>query len=326
MSTKKSYLPNLDLLRIIAAYFVLLYHFNWRGDDPLSYVFSFGYLAVYAFFCISGFITPLAMQWSSYKITDWRKFLVSRFFRLYPAFAVIAILEIILYAWGGFMGYGYKFDQITLLQVVTNFTWTAGFFDQKWFVPVFWTLAVEAQFTLVILFIYPLLQHKAQLVRVLTILALIIPTYYVGRSPTFFTYSAIFAMGIIVFCRYNKTIDIFTYFGLMFLAAFSSAEGVSYYWTTTAVITALFITFVPQIHARFIAYFGKFAYSFFLIHITFGGAALFHLRFLPETWYFQFLRVFLASIVSFMASWVFYYGVEKPFHEYSRKLKSKKPS
>ncbi len=324
MSTKKSYLPNLDLLRVIAAYFVLLYHFRWEGDDPLTFVFKYGYLGVYVFFCISGFITPLAMQWSNYSIRDWKKFLISRFFRLYPAFAVIAILEIILYAWGGFMGYSYKFDQITLVQVVSNFTWTAEFFKQDWFVPVFWTLAIEAQFTFVILVIYPLLKHRNELVRVATILALIIPTYFIGRTPTFFTYSAIFAMGIIVFCKHNKSIDIFTYFGLMFVAAFCSAEGISYYWTTPALFTALFITFVPQLHARLIPYFGKFAYSFFLIHITFGGAALFHLRVLPEQWYFQLLRVFLASVVSFFAAWVFYYRVEKPFHEYSRRFKAKK--
>ncbi len=221
------------------------------------------------------------------------------------------------------MGYSYKFDQITLLQVVSNFTWTVEFFDQDWFVPVFWTLAIEAQFTFVILFVYPLLKHRNQLIRVATLLALIIPTYFVGRSPTFFTYSSIFAMGMIVYCLYTKKIDIFTYIGLMFLAAFSSAEGVSYYWTTTAVITALLITFTPQIHARFISYFGKFTYSFFLIHITFGAAALFHLRVFPDVWYFQLLRVFLASVVSFLATWVFYYKVEKPFHEYSRKLKNR---
>ena len=96
MAGNKKYLPNLDFFRVIAAYFVMLYHFRWDGDDMLTQLFSYGYLGVYVFFCISGFITPLSMQWSGYKLSSWKGFLVSRFFRLYPAFAVIAVIEICL--------------------------------------------------------------------------------------------------------------------------------------------------------------------------------------------------------------------------------------
>lgn len=39
----KKYLANLDFLRVIAAYFVMLFHFNWEGDDLLSRLFAYGY-------------------------------------------------------------------------------------------------------------------------------------------------------------------------------------------------------------------------------------------------------------------------------------------
>ncbi len=330
-SIKKSYLPNLDLLRIIAAYFVLLFHFRWEGSDGLTYIFSFGYLGVYVFFCISGFITPLAMEWSGYRLRDWKTFLISRFFRLYPAFAVIAVLEIILSGCGGFMGHGYTLDELTAFQLLSNFTWTAEFFQQDWLVPVFWTLAIEAQFTIVILLIHPLLTHRREVVRVLTVLVFIVATYFVGRgsgilsdSASFFSYSAIFSMGMLVYLHYTKRINIVLFVVLLGLAFYSHHKGVSAWHAKVALGTALFVTVVPQIHGRFISYFGKFAYSFFLIHITFGGAAMFHLRFLPSDWYFQLLRVFLASVVSFFAAWVFYYKVEKPCHEFSRRFKSKR--
>ena len=157
-TVERRYLPNLDFFRVIAAYFVMLYHFSWEGDDAFSTVFSYGYLGVYVFFCISGFITPLSMQWSGYKMKSWKSFLVSRFFRLYPAFAVIALIEILLYARGGFMGYGYKLDELTVRQLICNFMWTAEFYEERWIIPVFWTLAIEAQFIILMLIVYPLMK------------------------------------------------------------------------------------------------------------------------------------------------------------------------
>ncbi len=329
----KRYLANLDFLRVIAAYFVMLFHFNWEGDDPLSRLFAYGYMGVSVFFCISGFITPLAMRWSGYCLRDWRSFLVSRFFRLYPAFAVIALFEIFLYANGSLMGYGYKFDQITFYQFMTNFTWTAELCEQKWFLPVFWTLAIEAQFTLLILFVYPLLNHRYEAIRVLPLVLLIALNYYVGRvntifgeGDTIFHYMAVFGMGMSVYLYFIKRIRVVTLVFLLAFAYFSYAKSISSYQALTSLCTACLMLIRPQLDFKIVPYLGKFAYSFFLVHITFGGAASFHMRFFPDEWYFQFLRVLIAGVVSFFAAWVFYYKVELPSHEYARKLKHKKRS
>jgi len=200
VKNQRSYLPNLDLLRVVAAYFVLLFHFRWEGDDSLTYICSFGYLGVYVFFAISGFITPLAMEWSDYSLSKWRKFLISRFFRLYPAFAFIAVIQIGLYALNG----SSRFEEMTFLQLVANFTWTAELLGEDWLVAVFWTLAIEAQFTFLILFVYPLLHHKREWARALVVLILIGLNYLLGRGDTIFNYSAIFSMGILAYLYYIK--------------------------------------------------------------------------------------------------------------------------
>ena len=330
----KKYLPNLDFLRVVAAYFVMLYHFNWEGDDLVSSLFSYGYLGVYVFFCISGFISPLAMKWSGYRLKDWKSFLLSRFFRLYPAFAIIALLELFLYTNGSWMGYSYKFDQITWFQLVTNFTWTAELYKEDWLVPVFWTLAIEAQFIIAMLFIYPLLNHKNEWIRLLPIIVFTVTSYFVGRGDTLpsdfawtgdtlLSYGVVFGMGMLVYLHYVKNIRPWVLVLLLALAFFSCARGVSMTWALTSMGTVVFLILMPNLPFRFIPYFGKFAYSFFLIHITFGGAAMFHLRFFPEEWYFQLIRVLIAGVVSFFAAWVFYYKIEKPFHAFARKIKSK---
>ncbi len=321
MAGNKKYLPNLDFFRVIAAYFVMLYHFRWDGDDMLTQVFSYGYLGVYVFFCISGFITPLSMQWSGYKLSSWKGFLVSRFFRLYPAFAVIAVIEIILYTCGGFMGYSYKFDQFTALQLISNFTWTADFFEQEWLVPVFWTLAIEAQFIILMLVVYPLLQLKNEWLRVLPILLIIAVNYQQGRGNTVFSYGCVFAMGMLVYLYYNKKLRLPVFLVCLGIASWTYYERVSYVQTYVALAVALLMAFLPDMKSRVIQYLGKFTYSFFLIHITFGGAARFHMRNFSEVWTSQLLSVLIAGLVAFAFSWVFYYRIEKPLHTYSRKFK-----
>lgn len=321
MTREKKYLPNLDCFRVIAAYFVMLFHFGWGGDDVFSEVFKYGYLGVYVFFCISGFITPLSMQWSGYRLSSWKSFLLSRMFRLYPAFAVIALIEILLYTCGGFMGYSYKFDQFTLLQVVSNFTWTAAFFEQDWFVPVFWTLAIEAQFIILMLVVYPLLQLKNEWLRVSPILLMIGVNYYLGRGVTVFSYSCVFGMGMLAYIYYNGKLSLPVFLLCLGIASAVNYQRVSDTHIYVALPVALSIAFLPDINSRLIKYLGKFTYSFFLIHITFGGAALFHMRHIPEEWYYQLPKVLIAGLISFGFSWVFYHKIEKPLHVYSRKLK-----
>lgn len=315
MSGERKYLANLDLLRIIAAYFVLLFHFRWEGDDYLTYIYGFGYLGVYVFFAISGFITPLAMQWSGYTLGKWRQFLVSRFFRLYPAFLAIAVFQIAQAAWGVY------FEEVTWSRVFSNFTWTADFFGEDWFVPVFWTLAIEAQFTLLILFIYPLLNHKSQWVSVLVVLVMIGANYFAGRGITIMNYSGIFVMGVLVYLYYIKKLGFLLFMPLLALAYYGYATGVSSWHARTAVGTALFVAFVPQLYAGWIKYLGRFAYSFFLLHIPFGAMARNYLGFFPDDWYYQGIKVFIVGLVSFLVSWVFYYKIEKPSHDFSRRFK-----
>lgn len=81
----------IDLLRFVAAFVVLLYHYVFRGYNhdqlsPVEYpflgsIFKYGYLGVELFFIISGYVVLM----SAYHKTV-REFFISRVVRLYPAF------------------------------------------------------------------------------------------------------------------------------------------------------------------------------------------------------------------------------------------------
>ena len=81
----------LDLLRFIAAFMVVMFHYGFRGHAADGYsllslptyatVSKYGYLGVELFFMISGFVILMTASSGSLK-----KFVISRIVRLYPAF------------------------------------------------------------------------------------------------------------------------------------------------------------------------------------------------------------------------------------------------
>lgn len=93
-------LYEVDLLRIIAALSVVLYHYTFSGylggHSPVEYpalspVTRYGYLGVDMFFVISGFVVLLS-AWGR-RPSD---FVISRIVRLYPAFWVAVIVTTVV--------------------------------------------------------------------------------------------------------------------------------------------------------------------------------------------------------------------------------------
>ncbi len=332
MAQEKTRLSNLDALRVLAALGVALFHFNWRDGSLISQGFDLGYLGVKVFFCISGYITPLVLVWSRFSYQDSGKFLLSRFVRLYPAFAVIALIEILFYAGGNFLfGYSQKLDAITWSRTLANYFLYADFVGESWYVAVFWTLGVEAQFVIAILLFFPLLNHKKLVIGVLVAAAWSLAPLSVEKGPTILTYMALYAMGMAVFLKLHKKLPDWVFVPLLVVAFLSHREMVSGFGAWTALGTAVAVAYLPQLSESWVKrlkidYLGKLSYSFFLLHITFGGAVMFHLRHLPSTWPYQVPAMVLATAFSVFIAGLFHRWIEHPLHVYSRKLKAKRRS
>ncbi|MBT8036359.1 MAG: acyltransferase [Verrucomicrobiae bacterium] len=328
MSQEKTRFFNLDVLRVLAALGVCFYHFNWYDRSALSELFAFGYLGVNVFFCISGYITPLVLMWSNFSYRDTGRFLLSRLFRLYPAFAIIALIEIIFYACGNpVFGYGQHLEDITWSRTLANYLLYADFVGEAWYVPVFWTLGVEAQFVVALLVCYPLLAHRKSTVRVLVVLVWALAPLCVDKGATILSYGALYAMGMAVFLKMHRSLPAWLFVGLLACAFYGHYAAVSSRAAWTAMATALMVAYVPQMSASWaqwlkIGYLGKLSYSFFLMHITFGGAVMSHLKYFPPTWPYQLPGAVLATLLAGFASALFYRWVESPFHDYARKMKA----
>jgi peptidoglycan/LPS O-acetylase OafA/YrhL len=142
--------PELDLLRFIAATFVVVYHYAYRPAvggvvDTMVYgglqdFAAYGYLGVQLFFLISGFV----IVWSAAGRKP-AQFLKSRFLRLYPMFWVGVTLTM-LAVWLG----NVRPELFSLRVILANLTLVPAYFDAPLVDGVYWTLAIELKFYLLV--------------------------------------------------------------------------------------------------------------------------------------------------------------------------------
>ena len=141
MIKQQQRIPELDLLRFLAAISVVIYHYGHASDlGGVSKVTEFGFLGVQLFFMISGFV----ILWTAMNKSA-LEFIISRVSRLYPTFWVcVGLTAITLYAIGTPVG---------LHQMLANLTMIPGPLGQIRIDDVYWTLVIEIKFYALILFL-----------------------------------------------------------------------------------------------------------------------------------------------------------------------------
>jgi peptidoglycan/LPS O-acetylase OafA/YrhL len=142
----------LDLLRLVAAILVVLYHYTWgRGrhtvemEGGITIVTRYGFLGVQLFFLISGFVIL-----ASARGRTGRQFAVSRFVRLYPAYWLMATVTLVTVILIGEPGN----DRVTPRNWLVNLTMLQAFVPDRFGITnldsVYWTLAVELVFYVIV--------------------------------------------------------------------------------------------------------------------------------------------------------------------------------
>lgn len=318
---------NLDALRAVAALVVCAFHFrhdNYLGLPLVTEVFSYGHLGVHVFFVISGFVIPLSLTKMQYRLSDITSFMGSRFFRLYPAYLASGMLAVALWYVSSWMpGFRGQAPDISWSQILTNMTLTCDFSGQAWLIPVYWTLAIEAQFYLLIALTFPLLHHRLIIVRIGCLTVWILAPLLVGGGPSIFSWTALFALGIIVYLRWEHGMKAWP--ALALSVAATAVQG--WVWGIPSMVvgaaTALIILYMPPLRFRPLLWVGTISYSLYLLHAPIGGRVLNFAERYPLEMGAR-IGVFLAALaVSILAAAVFYYLIELPSHRFSRRCKRK---
>ncbi|MGK0385786.1 MAG: peptidoglycan/LPS O-acetylase OafA/YrhL [Patiriisocius sp.] len=129
---------------------VVLYHYvfvsqSLEGFSTVSFnskesIFKYGYLGVDLFFIISGFVIMLSIKHRSLK-----KFMTSRFLRLYPIYWMCILITFFVTLLFGSIKFQSSFQELLI-----NATMFQGVFGVKSIDGVYWSLLVELKFYVLI--------------------------------------------------------------------------------------------------------------------------------------------------------------------------------
>jgi peptidoglycan/LPS O-acetylase OafA/YrhL len=324
----QSRLGSLDVLRALAALAVCFYHFKRDSITSLDAVWSvssYGYLGVDVFFVISGFVIPLMLLKMKFTFVDTGFFLFSRFLRLYPAYTVAGLLAIALWflsSWTpGFRG---ESPSISFSELLSNSLLICDFTGEGWIIPVFWTLAIEAQYYFLIALSFPLLANESIRIRYSVLAAWVVAPLLAGVGPTVFTWSALFAIGILCHLKANRLIGLMSFWIFLSAACATHALTKGPVSAVVGAATGLVILYLPEVRSRILIWIGGISYSLYLLHPLVGGRVMNIAVRLPDTLWIQSLALLLGVLVAVIASAIFFKLIERPSHEFSRSIRHQK--
>lgn len=304
---------------------VCLYHFtNYSGIH--GSLFSkgtfiheagyFGYLGVFVFFVLSGFVIPVSLHNSGFKLKNFGGFLLKRYVRIeIPYLFSIALILAVAFA---FSIANHTAFHIEAGRLTSHLFYTVPFTGHEWYNEIYWTLAIEMQFYILIALVFVFL-NRNQVIASLVLFLLLLPGLFLHdhRFITFFL--PFFVAGMA--CYMHRLKNLHT---LIFLAILSASMGAAFYlfnWYEAIVIpmTIAAIVFMPAWENKKFRL-GKISYSLYLTHGVIGGHVIYFLI-SPQSEPLVRILILLGAIMAAIAfAVIFYWLIEKPSQQLSKKI------
>lgn len=312
-------IKHIDALRGIAAISVTFFHLT--GSSGLSLNLAsygkYGYLGVEVFFVISGFILPYSMHRTSYNTNDFGRFILKRIIRIYPAYFIAILLGIILPLLT-------SRAIVSLSAISAHFVFLNSILGLDWISPVFWTLAIEFQFYLLIGLLFEYISDSNQKSLIL-ITSLTIISFFLKNVSFIFHWFPFFAIGMLTY-NYKFT-NMPNYLmgaaGLILLIIVDYIFGLPE--TIASAFAFLFIIFIKMENKngfnKIMLWLGAISYSLYLVHWDVGRTVVGLSRHIPVVGHYEALRVCIGLIASILAAYLLYILIEKPSIKFSGKIK-----
>lgn len=311
----------------MAALLVCIFHFDrngFSGIDLFSSAAKYGFVGVDIFFVVSGFIIPFALERSHFHLKTTGSFLISRFLRLYPAYLVAILINIALWQLSSMLpGFRGSNPSLSINQILSNLLLICDFQRQSWISPVFWSLAIEAQYYVLVALSYPALNHQSKAIRLIALAFWICAPCLIGASPIIFSWTPLFAMGTLCFLHRTQKVS-GPLFAIFMILAFA-VQGLVHGWlgASVGVLTSIFILFFPEVNSRILIWTGMISYSLYLVHVPIGGRIINIAEKLPDTPAIRLLALLIAMALSLLIAALFFRFVEQPSHQLSRQIRQK---
>lgn len=310
-------MDSLVLLRGIAVAMVCFCHFGFplSGDESavlklFSFFHNYGKYGVHIFFVISGFIIPYSLFRGKYQIKDYPLFLYKRLLRLQPPYLAALTLTLVV------MYFSYKVRHVAFPENIGSILLCIPYFHFPSDNPVFWTLAVEAEYYLFIGLFFTLLTNHHKITNFIIIPILLIATQsFLSTYVTLLPYLVFFLVGNIGFLIYTNTgdnrINIFILGCLFVFIAFFYPKSV----LCTSLFTLLFILLYKKKVPEILKFVGVISYSLYLIHFPLGIKIINLVK--PKISPSHYWILFIATLAIIIA---LAYGFYKVFEEFSERI------
>lgn len=318
MLNSKSYYHSIDTLRGIAALLICLFHFINHQDETgflisehslLKEFSSFLPPAVFVFFLLSGFVITASLSRRNFHLKNFFSFLTRRWLRMeIPYIASILIYLFISFAWSV---YGHTTFSVNLERFLHHLIYSTHLVGLEWYNEIYWTLAIEFQFYILIALLFTLIVNTSMWMRYSILFALAVSAFIFQNNGLVFHYLPFFLLGIVLYLQQDdlrfKDLNRLILFLLIIQISFSFGELTAIY-----VALAVFLIAQPMSATSLFSRFGKISFSFYLLHGAIGGNIIY---FGAKYIHGDTQRIFLvvvAIVFSILGSLIFYRFVEKP--------------
>ncbi len=311
-------IPLIDHLRGIAALSVAWFHMTGGYDSWVRLTGSGGWLGVEAFFVISGFVIPYALGSGKhpYRLQSFPTFVARRLVRLEPPYLASIVLVVGLNFLASTVPY-FRGPPPTIeqLQLAAHLFYLVPLTSYDWIQPVYWTLAFEFVFYLVIGLIFPFIGNEQQKWQARLLAVAVVTLAGLGVISHLL---ALFVMGFIVFRRLSVHDGLgWTVFLLGACVAAMAIRG-AIDAAIVGALTALVILFhrsIPTIGGRagaMLTGLGTISYSLYLVHAPIGGKVVNLGQRFVEGGAAEFCLSLLALAASLLAAALFWQLIERP--------------
>jgi peptidoglycan/LPS O-acetylase OafA/YrhL len=311
----------INALRAFAALAVAWGHFVAGQSKWLSPTGKYGYLGVDIFFVISGFVIPWSLYRSRYVLRDYARFMLKRNIRLYPPY--LASIAITILATNFIIEPLFKIPHMTVTgrDLMLHFTYLNDLFHVPWVNVVYWTLAIEFQWYLLVGLVMPMLASPKRWMRFAITSAMVLAYFSVYWDRLVFHYLPVFLIGVFVFQYRAEIIELREMLGLIAVMVFTLHRISGWLVPMVAVPTGLLIAFSTY-HNKKMDRVGDISYSLYLIHLPIGVSLIGMMsHWIPYSSWFLGLLDVIGLGACIWAAWIMYQFIEKPSQEMSSAIK-----
>ncbi len=311
----------INALRALAALAVAWGHFVAGQGKYLGLSGKYGYLGVDIFFVISGFVIPWSLYRSRYALRDYPRFLLKRNVRLYPPYLASIAITILATNFVLVPVFHIPHMSVTGRDLLLHFGYLNDLAKVPWINVVYWTLAIEFQWYLLVGLIMPLLASKQRWARFASVAAMVLAYYAFPYDRLVFHYLPVFLIGVFVFQYRADIIDSREMLGLIAVMVLALFRNSGWLVPMVSVPTGLLIAY-STLQSRAMDRVGDVSYSLYLLHLPIGVSVIGVLsHWLPYSSVYIGVLDVVGVAASMWAAWIMYQFIEKPSQEMSSAIK-----